>query len=203
MISKLFTKFKGRNMSNTEKDNELLNETEEAVVSDSDVEFEASESLEESDLAAQIESLTQEKDAIFQRLLTSEADMKNLRRRTELDLANAHKFALEKFVKEILPCLDAMEAEIKELEKKTELTEELIKFKEGSELTYRMLLNAVEKFGVQQISPVDEMLNPDLHQAIAVVPMPDKSSNEIIDVTQKGYTLNGRLVRAALVVVAQ
>ncbi len=203
MISKLFTKFKGRNMSNTEKDNELLNETEEAVVSDSDVEFEASESLEESDLAAQIESLTQEKDAIFQRLLTSEADMKNLRRRTELDLANAHKFALEKFVKELLPCLDAMEAEIKELEKKTELTEELIKFKEGSELTYRMLLNAVEKFGVQQISPVDEMLNPDLHQAIAVVPMPDKSSNEIIDVTQKGYTLNGRLVRAALVVVAQ
>ncbi len=203
MMNKLFTKFKGRNMSNTEKDNELLNEADEKLVDESTVEFDSSESLEESDLAAQIESLTQEKDAIFQRLLTSEADMKNLRRRTELDLANAHKFALEKFVKELLPCLDAMEAEIKELEKKTELTEELIQFKEGSELTYRMLLNAVEKFGVEQISPAGEVLNPDLHQAIAVVPMPDKNSNEIIDVTQKGYTLNGRLVRAALVVVAQ
>lgn len=203
MMSKLFTKFKEKNMSNTEKEKELSNEADEILLDESTVDFDASESLDESDLAVQIENLTQEKDAIFQRLLTSEADMKNLRRRTELDLANAHKFALEKFVKELLPCLDAVEAEIKELDKKTDLTDELIQFREGSELTYRMLLNAVEKFGVKQISPAGEILNPDLHQAIAVVPMPDKESNEIIDVTQKGYTLNDRLVRAALVVVAQ
>ncbi|GAA5095245.1 nucleotide exchange factor GrpE [Wohlfahrtiimonas larvae] len=190
-------------MSNTEKEKELSEATEEVLVEESNVDGDSSESLEELDLVSQIEKLTQEKEALFQRLLVSEADMKNLRRRTELDLANAHKFALEKFVKELLPCLDAVEAEINELNKKESLSDELVKFKEGSELTYRMLLNAVEKFGVKQISPIGEVLNPDLHQAIAVVPMQDKESNEIIDVTQKGYTLNDRLVRAALVVVAQ
>lgn len=188
-------------MSNAEKEKELSETTEEMLAEALDID--AVESLDNLDLVSQVEKLTQEKEALFQRLLVSEADMKNLRRRTEIDLANAHKFALEKFVKELLPSLDAVEAEIKELNKKDNPSEELIKFKEGSELTYRMLLNAVEKFGVKQISPMGEMLNPDLHQAIAVVPMPGKASNEIIDVTQKGYTLNDRLVRAALVVVAQ
>ena len=190
-------------MSNTEKEKELSEATEEMLVEESNVEGDSSESLDDLDLVSQIEKLTQEKEALFQRLLVSEADMKNLRRRTEIDLANAHKFALEKFVKELLPCLDAVEAEINELNKKDNLSEDLVQFKEGSELTYRMLLNAVEKFGVKQIAPTGESLNPDLHQAIAVVPMPGKESNEIIDVTQKGYTLNDRLVRAALVVVAQ
>ncbi|MGL4673392.1 MAG: nucleotide exchange factor GrpE [Wohlfahrtiimonas sp.] len=190
-------------MSNTEKEKELSEAAEEVLCEESNVEG-GSESLDDLDLALQIEKLTQEKEALFQRLLVSEADMKNLRRRTEIDLANAHKFALEKFVKELLPCLDAVEAEIQELNKKENLSEDLAQFKEGSELTYRMLLNAVEKFGVKQIAPAgDETLNPDLHQAIAVIPMPGKASNEIIDVTQKGYTLNDRLVRAALVVVAQ
>lgn len=190
-------------MSNTEKEKELSEAAEEMLVDESNVEVGASESLDDCDLVSQVEKLTQEKEALFQRLLVSEADMKNLRRRTEIDLANAHKFALEKFVKELLPCLDAVEAEIQEINKKENLSEELAQFKEGSELTYRMLLNAVEKFGVKQISPAGEALNPELHQAIAVVPMPGKESNEIIDVTQKGYTLNDRLVRAALVVVAQ
>lgn len=203
MLNKLFTKFKGKSMSNTEKEKELSEATEEMLVEESNVEGDSSESLDDLDLVSQIEKLTQEKEALFQRLLVSEADMKNLRRRTEIDLANAHKFALEKFVKELLPCLDAVEAEINELNKKDNLSEDLAQFKEGSELTYRMLLNAVEKFGVKQIAPTGECLNPDLHQAIAVVPMPGKESNEIIDVTQKGYTLNDRLVRAALVVVAQ
>lgn len=203
MLNRLFTKFKGKSMSNTEKEKELSDATEEVLAEESNVDGDASESLDDLDSVSQIEKLTQEKDALFQRLLVSEADMKNLRRRTEIDLANAHKFALEKFVKELLPCLDAVEAEINELNKKENLSDELAQFKEGSELTYRMLLNAVEKFGVKQISPMNEPLNPDLHQAIAVVPMPDAESNTIIDVTQKGYTLNDRLVRAALVVVAQ
>ena len=203
MLNKLFTKFKGKSMSNTEKEKELSDATEDVLTEESNVDGDASESLDDLDSVSQIEKLTQEKDALFQRLLVSEADMKNLRRRTEIDLANAHKFALEKFVKELLPCLDAVEAEINELNKKENLSDELAQFKEGSELTYRMLLNAVEKFGVKQISPMNESLNPDLHQAIAVVPMPDAESNTIIDVTQKGYTLNDRLVRAALVVVAQ
>lgn len=203
MINRLFTKFKEKSMSNTEKEKELSDAAEDIVAEEMAVEEDLSESLDELDLVSQLEKLSQEKDAIFQRLLTSEADMKNLRRRTEIDIANAHKFALEKFVKELLPCIDAVEAEINELNKKETLTEEMVQFKEGSELTYRMLLNAVEKFGVKQISPAGEELNPDFHQAIAVVPMPDKASKEIIEVTQKGYTLNDRVVRPALVVVAQ
>lgn len=189
-------------MSNTEKENEL-SEAEELILDEATADCDSSESLDELDLDSVVEKLTQEKEAIFQRLLVSEADMKNLRTRTERDVANAHKFALDKFVKELLPCVDAIEAEIKELEKKEDISEELVKFKEGSELTYRMLLNAIEKFGVKQIAPVGEVLDPEFHQAIAVVPMPGKNSNEIIDVTQKGYTLNDRLVRPALVVVAQ
>lgn len=210
MLSKLFTKFKGKRMSNTENEKELSEATEEVAMDDVTTDTD----LSGLDLESQVERLLQDKALLAQRLIAldeekndkvkrAEAEMINLRRRTEIDLSNAHKFALDKFVKELLPCIDAVEAEIKELEKKADLTEEFEQFKRGSELTYRMLLNAVEKFGVKQIAPEGEMLNPELHQAIAVVPMPDKESNTIIDVTQKGYTLNDRLVRPALVVVAQ
>lgn len=188
-------------MSNAEKEKEVSDATEE-VMMDAAADCE-SESLEESSFESQIEQLTQEKEALFQRLLVSEADMKNLRRRTEIDLGNAHKFALEKFVKEILPCVDALEFEINAIAKQEDVSEDLMKFKEGSELTYRMLLNAIEKFNVKQLSPVGEVLNPEFHQAVTMIPNTGKPSNEIIEVIQKGYTLNDRLVRAAQVIVAQ
>lgn len=189
-------------MSNAEKEKEMAQAEDTAVETSMD-EACVEALADDTDLTDEVVKLTQEKDALFQRLLASEADMQNLRRRTEIDLANAHKFALEKFVKELLPCIDALEFEINALEKQENLSEELVKFKEGSELTYRMLLNAVEKFGVKQVRPMGEMLNPEFHQAITMIPNTGKPSNEIVDVVQTGYTLNDRLVRAAQVVVAQ
>lgn len=182
---------------------DLNNEMEESVEQESI--NEACDAIED-DIEAvksQLDLITQEKEAIFQRLLVSEADMKNLRRRTEIDLANAHKFALEKFVKELLPCIDALELEINALNEQGELSEELTKFKEGSELTYRMLLNACEKFGVKQVEALGQPLNPEYHQAITMLPNTGETPNTVVKVMQNGYLLNDRLLRAAQVIVAQ
>ncbi len=187
-----------------EKNEAMADSLEKDMVTEELLE-EIVENSEESIEAIRIEldAVRQEKEAIFQRLLVSEADMKNLRRRTELDLANAHKFALEKFVKELLPCIDALELEINALNEQGVLSEELQKFKEGSELTYRMLLNACEKFGVKQVDALGKPLNPEYHQAITMLPNTGEPSNTVVKVMQNGYLLNDRLLRAAQVIVAQ
>lgn len=134
----------------------------------------------------------------WERVLRMQADVDNAQRRTERDVANAHKFALEKFVMELLPVVDNLE---RALEHHAE--EEDAGILEGVGLTLKSLTAAMEKFGVEQVNPELQPFNPELHQAVATQPDPSVKPGTVISVMQKGYTLNGRLVRPALVVVSK
>lgn len=128
------------------------------------------------------------------------AEMENIRRRSAIDVEKAHKFALEKFVNELLPVIDNMERAISVTADNDDVAKSLI---EGVELTLKTLLNAVEKFGVKALDPQGETFNPDHHQAIGMQPSEEFDPNTVLSVMQKGYLLNDRLLRPAMVMVAQ
>lgn len=131
--------------------------------------------------------------------LRTKAEAENIRRRSEKDVSNARKFAIEKFAEELLAVVDSIE---QGLQTSAE-NEEAKAIQEGMQLTLKMTLSTLEKFGVEQLNPLEEVFDPQLHEAMTMVPSPDHESNTIIDVFQKGYSLNGRLIRPARVVVAQ
>lgn len=131
--------------------------------------------------------------------LRTKAEAENIRRRSENEVSNARKFAIEKFANEMLAVVDSLE---QGLAQKAE-HEESIAMKEGMELTLKMTLSTLEKFGIEQLNPLEEIFDPQLHEAMTMVPSPDHDSNTVIDVFQKGYSLNGRLIRPARVVVAK
>lgn len=140
-------------------------------------------------------------------VLRSKAELENAIRRAERDVSNAHKYALEKFVSELLAVIDSSEQGLisckEAINKNQENNTLLINMYNGMELTTNMLLNVCKKFGVEQINPLGDEFNPDLHQAISTIEDPNAKTNTVIQILQKGYLLNGRLVRPALVVVAK
>ena len=131
--------------------------------------------------------------------LRTKAEAENIRRRSENEVASARKYAIEKFAEELLAVVDSLE---QGLQAKAE-HEESKAMKEGLELTLKMTLSTLQKFGVEQLNPIEEVFDPQLHEAMTMVPSPDHEKNTIIDVFQKGYSLNGRIIRPARVVVAQ
>lgn len=131
--------------------------------------------------------------------LSAQAEIQNVRKRAERDLANAHKFALEKFVGELLPVKDSLEMGIAAAGETTDVA----KLKEGTELTLKMFTAAIEKFGVREVNPLGAKFNPELHEAMAMQPSQQAEPNTVLQVIQKGYTLNQRLVRPAMVIVAR
>ncbi len=150
-------------------------------------------------LQALLEDARSKADAHWDQLLRLQAEMDNLRRRTERDVANAHKFALENFAQELLPVRDSLEMGLKAAEGDDE---NLAKLREGMELTLKMLAGVMEKFGIKAVGVEGEKFNPDLHQAMTLVPSPDHAPDSVVTVYQKGYLLNERLLRPAMVVVA-
>ena len=152
------------------------------------------------DLESQLEEAQQSAKDNWDKLLRSQAEMENLKRRTSKDLENAHKFALDGFVKALLEVSDSLAMGIKSAKDEKATLENTA---EGLELTNKVFNSTLEKFGVEAINPIDEKFNPDLHEAVTMVPMPDKESNTVLEVIQIGFSLNGRLVRPALVVVVQ
>ena len=133
-------------------------------------------------------------------LLRTRAEIDNIRRRTEQDVEKAHKFALEKFAKDILNTIDNLE---RALATSANMEDESIKaLFNGVELTLKELLATVARFGVEPVGVVGEVFNPDLHQAISMQPMEGFETNQITTVLQKGYLLNGRVIRPAMVMVA-
>ena len=148
-------------------------------------------------LEAQLaESQTRERDGV----LRIKAEMENLRRRTELDVEKAHKFALEKFVNELLPVLDSLDRALEVADKGNDAMAAMV---EGIELTRKSMLDVVAKFGVQVVADIDVPMDPNVHQAIAMVESDDVAAGNVLMVMQKGYTLNGRTIRAAMVSVAK
>ena len=133
-------------------------------------------------------------------LLRTRAEIDNIRRRTEQDVEKAHKFALEKFAKDILNTIDNLE---RALATPANIEDESVKaLFNGVELTLKELLATVARFGVEPVGVVGEIFNPALHQAISMQPMEGFETNQITTVLQKGYLLNGRVIRPAMVMVA-
>ena len=132
--------------------------------------------------------------------IRAQAEIENIRRRAEQDVEKAHKFALEKFANELLPVIDSLE---RALEVADKTNPELTSMVEGIELTLKSLLGAVRKFGVEVIGDVNVPFNPELHQAMSMMESEDVAPNHVMMVMQRGYSLNGRLLRPAMVAVAK
>lgn len=131
--------------------------------------------------------------------LGAHAEMENLRKRAERDVQNAHKFALERFFSELLPVRDSLELGLAAIND----TVEVAKLREGVELTLRQLAAAMEKFGARELNPLGAKFNPNEHEAMAMLPTDQVEPNTVVQVLQKGYLLNERLLRPAKVLVAQ
>jgi molecular chaperone GrpE len=132
--------------------------------------------------------------------LRIQAEMENLKRRTQKDLENAHKFALDKFSKELLSVIDSLELGLQAV---TGENDESKKIREGYELTLKQFDAVFSKFKIEKIDPTGEVFNPELHQAMTMQPSAEAEPNTVLNVFQKGYRLNGRLIRPAMVVVAK
>ena len=132
--------------------------------------------------------------------LRAQADMENLRRRHEKELENARKFALDRFVEALLPVLDSMELG---LNAASEEGADVDKLREGGELTLKLFNDVMGKFNVEVVDPLDQPFNPEHHQAMSMQPREDVPPNTVVTVVQKGYLLNGRLVRPAMVMVSR
>jgi molecular chaperone GrpE len=136
----------------------------------------------------------------WDKVLRTQADLDNIKRRSEKDLQNAHKFGIEKFARELLPVADSLELG---LSVETAGSPEVQKLREGMELTLKQLLSSLEKFNVVPVDPEGEKFNPEWHQAMAMQPTDEAEPNTVLKVYQKGYLLSDRLLRPAMVVVAQ
>ena len=143
-----------------------------------------------------VEAQNRERESV----LRIKAEMENLRRRTEQDVEKAHKFALEKFVNELLPVVDSLDRALEVADKANPDNAAMI---EGIELTLKSMLDVVRKFGVEVIADTNVPLDPNVHQAIAMVESEEVEAGKVLGVMQKGYTLNGRTIRAAMVTVAK
>lgn len=151
-------------------------------------------------LRGELEQANRRADELWDKLLRLQAEMDNLRRRTEKDLDSTRKFALERFAKELLPVVDSLEMGIQACVGDSPAVASL---REGSKLTLKQLSGVLERFNVQAVHPVGEKFSPELHQAMAVDPSASGEANTVVKVFQKGYVLNDRLLRPAMVVVAQ
>ena len=151
----------------------------------------------EEDLVEQIRVAQEKAEENWELLLRTRAEMENLRRRTQKDLENAHKYGIEKFVSELLPIMDSMDLGLAAEDASAE------SLREGMELTIKMVQQMFEKFNIEQIYPQGEKFDPELHQAMSMQPSDEVEPNTVIAVMQKGYLLNGRLVRPAMVMVSK
>ena len=155
---------------------------------------------ESGDTAALLEDARSKADEHWNELLRARAEIENMRRRHSRDLEHAHKYALEKFVTELLPIYDSMELGLDAANGEKASLEAV---REGLEMTMKMFINSIAKFGLEQIDPKNETFNPELHQAMAMEEADGVEANQVISVAQKGYQFNGRLLRPAMVVVSK
>lgn len=136
----------------------------------------------------------------WDKLVRVQAEMENLKRRTQRDLEDAHKFALNNFARELLPVLDSL---VLGLQAATGESEEVQKFRVGSELTIKQFESVFAKFNIETIDPQGQPFNAEQHQAMSMQAVEGVEPNTVTSVFQKGYMLNGRLLRPALVMVAK
>ncbi|USD99978.1 nucleotide exchange factor GrpE [Vibrio sp. SCSIO 43133] len=177
----------------------------DVVGSDADVEWneESEQDIQESKIAqleaallASESKVKEQQDAV----LRAKADVENMRRRTEQEIDKARKYALNKFAEELLPVIDNLERAIAAADTENEAVKPIV---EGVELTHKTFVDVVAKFGLKEINPEGEAFNPELHQAMSIQESADHEPNTVMFVMQKGYELNGRVIRPAMVMVSK
>ena len=172
---------------------------EQEVVAEVSGQEESTEHSSE-ELHLMLEDARSKVDEHWNQLLRVQADLENTRRRAERDVENAHKYGLEKFAQELLPVKDSLELG---LDAASGDDENVARLREGTELTLKMLSSVMEKFGITEVNPGGEPFNPELHQAMTMQESAEHEPNTVMMVMQKGYLLNERLVRPAMVVVCK
>lgn len=182
----------------------------EATDAAADAAADADENAEPEAPAAQIERLQRElaaaqaaATAAEDRTLRAAAEAENTRRRADRSVENAHKFALEKFVGDLLPAVDSFERAADAASGASAEGKAVQAIAEGVELSLKLLIEALERQGIAQVDPIGAPFDPALHEAMTMVERPDAEPNSVVEVFQKGYTVNGRLARPARVIVAK
>ncbi len=171
-------------------------ETEEKLQAESEAD---QPQLSEEENGDQVEELQQKLNTLGEQLLREQAEMQNIRRRAQRDIESAHKYALEKFTGELLSVVDNLERAIDAIDTEDESQKAVA---EGLELTLKTFIEVLAKYKVEAVEPQGQPFDADLHQAVSTVPNAEVEPNTVINVFQKGYTLNGRLIRPAMVVVS-
>ena len=192
---------------------EEVNEGEEKTLDSADTAAEAMAAEKAKDLDAEIveellaedqlsetEELQEQVSKANDQVLRVQAEMQNVRRRVERDVENAHKYALDKFTAELLPVVDNLERALSTIDAADDAQKAVAT---GLELTLKSFFDVLGRFKIEVVDPAGQPFDADLHQAVSMVPNPDLEPNTVMDVFQKGYTLNGRLVRPAMVVVSK
>ena len=150
-------------------------------------------------LQAQIENLEAKAAENWDLAVRAKAEMENIKRRASRDVENARKYALEKFATDLLPVVDSLEQGLISTEQATDVNS----IREGLDMTVKMLIKTLETQGLIQVHPQGEKFNPEVHEAMSMIEHPEVAADHVIDVFQKGYQLNGRVVRPARVVVSR
>jgi len=151
-------------------------------------------------LQAQLATLAAAYESAKEQSLRSQADAQNARRRAEQDIEKAHKFGQDKIVNDLLPVVDNLERALSTIDASNDTFTAIA---EGIQLTLKSFIDALARHQVLVVNPHGEPFDPNLHQAVSAVPNPDVEPNTVINVFQKGYTLHGRLLRPAMVVVSK
>ncbi|WP_068714449.1 nucleotide exchange factor GrpE [Vibrio tritonius] len=183
----------------------------EAVGTDADIEWNENDDAQEGEVLdeqeakiAQLEAalLSSEERVKEQQdsVLRAKAEVENMRRRSEQEIDKARKYALNRFAEELLPVIDNLERAIQAADTENEAVKPLL---EGVELTHKTFADVIGKFGLKVINPEGEAFNPELHQAMSIQESADHEPNTVMFVMQKGYELNGRLIRPAMVMVSK
>ena len=183
---------------------EVIEEVEDQLAKD---EVSAETDTGEATPEATVESLSEKIEALkisaadsLDKAVRAQAELDNVRKRTTRDIQNAHKYALDKFINELLPVLDSMELGLVASVE----GEDVSSLREGLELTLKMFCSSLEKSGVHPVNPQKgDKFNPDQHEAVTMQEVDDADSGTVVTMLQKGYELNGRLIRPAMVIVAK
>ncbi|HBC71849.1 MAG TPA: nucleotide exchange factor GrpE [Coxiellaceae bacterium] len=186
--------------SEHDKTNKSLEESEQLLIASEISEQMVLDHPSYKQLADQLSQVEQKSQEHWNNWLLAQAELENLKRRTEREVANAHKYALDKFAYEILTVVDNLE---RSLVTKISGNEALKDFYVGIELTLKSLLEILQKFGITPINPLGEMFDPEKHTAVTTKEDPAAKPSVVLEVVQKGYWLKDRLLRPALVVVAK
>ena len=185
----------------TEQDHELATEAEESAQLEDVVPESASDDGDDGEpVEQQLEKAQATIKDYWDQMMRLRAEIENNQKRAQRDIENAHKYALKNFAESLLPVVDSMEmGQVAAAAENASLES----IREGSGLTMNMLMQVLERNGLQQVDPMGEKFDPERHQAISMVEVEDAESNSVVEVMQKGFLLNERLIRPAMVVVAK